>query len=413
MSGINIRIPDYEDKCITQLPAFFEGVLTGNYSSGLAKQVSEKMRLDGVKNVVFFLVDGFGYDKWQDYRTKYDVLKLFEEEGYVTKIDSVFPSSTPVALNALHNYGQVPAQHGLIDWWLYLKETDQIIATLPFAAMGDEKMDSLLESGVDPSVILSGMTTYQHFESEGIKSRVFTLKDYAQSVYTKTAYKGCEIFDHKDVSELFSNLHEQLNEPQEAPSFNFVYWHAIDAAGHQYGVDSAEHKRAIEDFFVGFDCFLTQANCNDDTLCVVSADHGQINVNPKETMYLDDVEGLYDLLKTSDRGKKILPWGGSRDVFLAVETSKIDEALALLHATIGDNVRLIRLDEALEQGLFGKTDKPHSDIRSRIGDIIVLPKGNRTVWYRHPGEAPFSLLGHHGGLSSSELEVPFGVLRLS
>ena len=107
----------------------------------------------------------------------------------------------------------------------------------------------------------------------------------------------------------------------------------------------------------------------------------------------------------------MLPWGGPREVFLAIQDGQIDHALALLHNAIGEHVELLESKVAMEAGLFGSLTGKYPGLESRIGDIVVLPKDHKTVWYHHPGQEPFNLRGHHGGLSNDELQVPFALLR--
>jgi len=51
----------------------------------------------------------------------------------------------------------------------------------------------------------------------------------------------------------------------------------------------------------------------------------------------------------------------------------------------------------------------HKQFRSRIGDILILPRSNLTVWYEHIKGKKFAMLGMHGGMSPDEMLVPFAV----
>lgn len=393
------------------LPAFFQDVLTRQTASPLTKTVKEDIQIDDIKNVVFFLVDGFGSKQWQDHRKSTPALQRFERDGRVESIDSVFPSCTPNALNTFHSNGLAPAQHGLIDWWLYIERLDKIIATLPFAEMGSEEKDSVLKLGADESLLLDNKTTYEVMQEKGILPRLFTSERYAHRAHTKVTAKGSELVTYTDAANLFSVLMDTLKKSGSTPTYNFVYWGKIDAAGHEYGLDSDEYRQAVNDYFGELENFLARTNEIDKTLFVMSADHGQINVNADETIYLDAIPGLSDLLKTSQNNKQILPWGGAREVFLSVKEGQLAAAIELLDSTIGDSVEIIRSEDALSRGLFGTAAVIHPDFISRIGDIIILPKEDKTVWYHHPGEDPLERKGDHGGLTNAEMKVPFALLR--
>lgn len=373
--------------------------------------VEKTVQLNDVKNVVFFLVDGFGIKQWQDHRKDVPALQRFEQDGYLGEIDSVFPSCTPNALNTLHSNGLAPIQHGLIDWWLYVEQLDKIIATLPFAEMGSEEKDSVLKLGADASILLDNKTTYEALQEKGIQTRLFTLEKYVNRAHTKVSAKGSEVVTYTDAPNLFAVLMDKLKQPQSNTTYNFVYWGKIDAAGHEHGLDSSEYRLAVNEYFNELEDFLAKTNDIDKTLFVISADHGQINVNTHETIYLDAIPGLSDLFKTSAKGNQLLPWGGAREVFLAIKEGQQEHAIELLHAAIGNDAEIIASEDALNKGLFGSNAAMHPDFRSRIGDIIILPRDNKTVWYHHPGEDPLERRGDHGGLTDSEMKVPLGLLR--
>jgi hypothetical protein len=63
-------------------------------------------------------------------------------------------------------------------------------------------------------------------------------------------------------------------------------------------------------------------------------------------------------------------------------------------------------------GLFGK-GKPKKEFYERVGNLLILPYKNHTIWYEHIKGKKFDLLGHHGGLSEDEMLVPFAIAKLS
>src|SRR5665213_1414709 len=107
--NVNLRVPDYLKNSITQLPVFISSVLKGSSRSPLHSLVDDSIDLNGIKNVVLFLVDGFGCTQWKKYSSQLEVLKMFENIGSFSSLDTVFPSSTPVALTTLQSGGLLPA----------------------------------------------------------------------------------------------------------------------------------------------------------------------------------------------------------------------------------------------------------------------------------------------------------------
>lgn len=75
---------------------------------------------------------------------------------------------------------------------------------------------------------------------------------------------------------------------------------------------------------------------------------------------------------------------------------------ALTHV-LQDRATVHRVDELGEDGFFGEV-KPR--LQERLSTLVVLPKPAETVWWSGGGRFAHDKLGHHGGLSAEELEIP-------
>ncbi len=67
--------------------------------------------------------------------------------------------------------------------------------------------------------------------------------------------------------------------------------------------------------------------------------------------------------------------------------------------------------KALQEGLYGSTTNLHPDTSRRLGDIVLLAKGQNYLWDK-PAKNKV-LLGKHGGLELDEMIVPFIALSLA
>ena len=83
-----------------------------------------------------------------------------------------------------------------------------------------------------------------------------------------------------------------------------------------------------------------------------------------------------------------------------------------LKEALKGKANVIKADEALKDGLFGHGDL-HTRFKGRIGDILLLPERNLTLYYERPYRKEFNMLGMHGGLSPDEMLVPFAAVRIS
>ncbi len=69
-----------------------------------------------------------------------------------------------------------------------------------------------------------------------------------------------------------------------------------------------------------------------------------------------------------------------------------------------------RSEALIEAGWFG-LGEPSPQLRRRIGDYVLIARDNYVIYDRLDHEAPWSLIGVHGGLSAAEMWVPLAVIR--
>ena len=145
---------------------------------------------------------------------------------------------------------------------------------------------------------------------------------------------------------------------------------------------------------------------------MMTADHGQIEVNPKTTFYLNKhASGIEQYLRTNLRGKLLVPAGSARDMFLHVKDECIDETIRLLQKHLEGKAEVYKMQELLAQGFFG-SQPPSTAFVSRVGNVVILPYANETVWWYEEVKFDMHFLGHHGGLTPEEMEIPLLLLPL-
>lgn len=404
--------PRYEDYCFSNIPSAILYLLGLRKTSPLSGIVNKAGVTPVNSNkIVLFLVDGFGYKQWLKYSRKIDFLNRFTENGVVAPITTVFPSTTAAALTTIHS-GLTPQEHGLPEWWVYFDELDKIIKTLPFTPIEEKDGDKLLDSGVDPKILFDGKTIHEVLRESEIPSFTFIRDTYARSVYSKTVHKGSETIPFINSSDLFVNLQKKMAEISK-PAYFYVYWDSLDSIAHTYGPHTEQYLAELNGFFYLLQEEFIQKmekSFADKISIFITADHGQVTVDPRQTIYLNQYPEVVDNFQVGPSGNKILPWGSVRDVFLYIKPEKLNEVFEFLTKTFQGKATVMKIEKALEEGLFGKGNL-HKKFRSRVGNILILPNGNSTIWYEHFKNDKFDLLGMHGGLSSEEMLVPFAVAK--
>ena len=405
--------PQYGGYCFSNIPSLISRLLGLSTASPLS-EISARAGLSGgfSRKVIAFLVDGFGYRQWLRYADRYEFLKRFTANGAVAPITAVFPSTTAASITAIHS-GLTPQEHGLLEWWVYFRELGRVIVTLPFMELGGKAQDELLQSGVDAKILFDRQTIYPSLTGSGIRSVNLMHSSISNSAYSSRVLAGSEVVPFQDIHDLMERLVSLVSDVSSRVYIH-VYWGAIDAAAHDRGLHSPEYMAELDKFFSSVAVEFLDAVPSEaarDVAILVFVDHGHVAVEPDKTLYLNNYPELVNCLGAGRNGDRIPPWGSARDVFLSLQAEKADTALKILNDALGDEATVLRSADALKSGLFG-SGRIHNEFESRIGDILVLPRGNRTLGYELPFRKKFTMLGMHGGLSPDEMLIPLAIANL-
>jgi predicted AlkP superfamily pyrophosphatase or phosphodiesterase len=196
------------------------------------------------------------------------------------------------------------------------------------------------------------------------------------------------------------------------PTYYFLYFDRIDAAGHQYGPHSEQFEQAVDMFLRAMEqqFYQTLSGKVQHTLFIMTADHGQMEVSPSTTFYLNrEAREIERYLKTNQKGHFLVPAGSARDMFLHIEDEHLDEAIAYLEKRLAGRAEVHRTQELLAQHFFG-LHEPSPEFLSRVGNAVILPYQNGSVWWYEEGRFKMSFLGNHGGLTPEEMHIPLALL---
>lgn len=371
------------------------------------------------EKIILLLVDGLGDDLFQKEALKFTFFKNIVDKGFYRPITTVFPSTTAAAVTTL-NSGLSPLEHGLPEWFIYFEELDCVIQTLPFIPAVPADLKKMINP--PEGLLFDQKTIYETLKEENISSFVFLYESYSTSPYNKqvfgsadkTTSKGATVVTYKTPLELIAKL-KKIIQGTLGKIYCFVYFAEIDSASHLYGPQSKEvvvELSIISSILQNEFVEKIETKLAEKVAILLTADHGQVPVNPEKTIYLDEVAGFVKNLKVSPQGNMIPPSGNARDVFIHAKTNKVESQFKLLTENLKDRAQVLKMEDVVNQGLFG-TGKMHPKFLSRVGNILILPNDYNTVWYRYTPDTKFNLLGYHGGLSREEMMIPFICARLS
>ena len=400
--------PLYEDYAFGNIPNTVEYLLTGAQRGPLLPPDCFGGSYPHPDKVVLVFIDSFGWQFWLDYHARFRATRLVVDKGTLTPVSALFPTTTAASVSTM-NLGVLPSRHALYEWNIYIPAYGEVIQSLAFTPLGRHSNDACLRKGYDPTKLLAvHETVHQRLARAGVRSLQFAHRSYATSAYNRVASAGAEIVRHSTPAEGLVQLKEALA-GMTGEAWLYFYWGAVDAVAHVHGPGSTYHAAEIASFWHTFD-EIFQDVASPDTLYLFTADHGHVYADAQRTLYLNErFPGLRGWLATSHTNNPIYPNGSPRDVFLHVRPECREQVLALLTRELSDLALVMAMETALAEGLFGP-EPACTELRHRLGDVLILPYLGNFIWWREPGLMQNDFYGHHGGLTREETVTVVGAI---
>ncbi|MEM2905128.1 MAG: alkaline phosphatase family protein [Candidatus Bathyarchaeia archaeon] len=401
--------PRYDGYCITNLAATVMSLLEASLPGRpVLAEGPSRNGLGDVRRVVLLLVDALSY------RHIHEAVKAgaspFAElagKGGFSPLTSTFPSTTVAALTSLGT-GLTPQEHGLIEYYLYLKEYGLVANMLRFSPAVDRTPERLLQLGLEPKKLLGAETLHVRLRRRGVAPYVVTRERYLTSGLGRLTNSGAEGIPYVNAPDMFVAVRKLLEANRERRLYAFTYWDCVDGVAHDYGPDSEELQAELRSLAFSLRTELLEKlspSAAEGTLFILAADHGQLTVSKEHATYLTEHSGLLQCLS-------VPPTGSPRDLFLHVRAGRAEELTRYVEARFKDEATLLDSREALKMGLLG-VGKPRQATYDRIGEMLLLPCGNRMFVYPYTKEeTEFKVKGFHGGLTEEEMLVPLLYAKL-
>jgi predicted AlkP superfamily pyrophosphatase or phosphodiesterase len=380
-----LTLPDYDGGSLVNLMSSI-GTALGGTSPYSPLAALPPQHLANARHLVLLVVDGLGHDF------------LLGQDGALRRhlrgpLTSVFPSTTASAIPTFLT-GLAPQQHGLTGWNMYFREIGAVVAPLPFRVRTGRH--ALREAGVTPATLF-GLTPL--FDRLPLPCHVVSPRRIIHSDFNVALSGKARRHGYETLEEMFAILAGLLR--IAAPrSYVHAYWPQLDSLAHEYGVHSAPVAEAFAALDAGFAQLVDVARSN-DSLVVVTADHGFIDTTAEDTIDLDEHPTLRDTL--------LLPLCGEpRMAYAYVRAGRETQFEDYVRGQLADRVRLFKSDELLRQGWLGP-GVAHPALRDRLGDYVLIPRGRTILRDWLMGEERYTHIGVHGGLSAAEMIVPLVV----
>ncbi len=400
------RLPLYDSYCFSNLPqtilSFF-GIGKPTLPNDTIASFSPQY-----KKVVLFFIDSFGWDSYQRQLPTSPLLQQLEQKGIVSKLTSQFPSTTAAHVTTL-NTGMTVGEHGVYEWNYFEPKLQAVIHPLLYSYAGDKTRNSISDSSLDPSCLFPKNTIHQQLRAHNIPSHSHQPNNITDGHYSQAMLNGSVIHGYRTFTEGLVNLSHQVI--TESTGYYYFYYSEFDTITHDYGSDSSQADAQIQLFLHALEKYFFK-QISPETLVILTADHGHINVSSDKCFYINlDVPEVIPYLKTLPNQQPIIPAGSPQDFFLHVKESKLELTKSILTEKLQGKAEVYRVQDLINQGFFGPTCS--STFLSRVGNLVIASYTGHSAWWFEEGKFSQHHHANHGGLTPQEMDIPLIIYQSS
>ena len=428
--------PLYGTYCFSRIPWTIEAALTGEPNPRTLPPDTLGALADRPDTVVVLFVDAFGWRFFEEFAESTPALARFLRDGTVSKLTSVFPSTTSAHVACLHS-GLTPAESGIYEWYQYEPAVGAMIAPLLSSRAGDKGRNGL---DLPPGTLFDGETLHERLAARGVRSISVTPAEFTPSPFNDAFTRGTVEVPWKGLARGLNALARAVASPAgPEPRMIHDYYGGVDRIAHRSGPVSPELRETVRRFFAELERRFFRVLLGETegasgsgrsepgatgpesppgrkptgrTCVVLTADHGMMGHDPARAVYLNRV--LPEVERWMERGpggQPKVPAGSPRDFFLHLREDSFAEALGAIRDALADVAEVRPVRDLVAAGYFGDA-LPSRRFRDRVGNAVILPRPGRAVWWYEEGRFESRHPGDHGGLSPEEMEIPFGVLLI-
>ncbi len=361
--------PDFE-RSIVNLSASMAAFLGAPNDKPELSALSNALR-GGYKNVVLLLLDGMGMHPLERNAAQ----NGFFRKNVMRVLTSVFPSTTTNATTSIQT-NSYPMEHGWFGWSLYFEELKRAVDIF-------EDVDSYTGEAIPRGFARRRLPTTAFYRR--------TSGEYTVNVIVPLFWQEEENrYVWTDTDELFSQLKRVC--AKEGKQFVYAYCTQPDAVMHRFGVTSAEARETIGALERSVEQFACEKK---ETLLIVTADHGQVDIDGSYDLYLD--EDLLSLLAWR-------PYLEARATAFKVKEGRERAFETRFLEKYGKDFSLFSTEQLICENYFGGNMRgEHARL---LGDYIAVGTAGKMMNLT-PRSHPFK--GHHTSLTA-EMLVPLIVV---
>ena len=318
------------------------------------------------RSVVLLVLDGLGWDALDAKQGRLPNLSALAGGP----VPTVVPSTTSAALTSLTT-GLAPAQHGVVGFRLRLEQG--VLNVLSWQGEHRHKPEA------------RAVQRHPPFLQRDVP--VVTKSEFRNSGFSEVHLGGARFYGWGAPSSLVEHC-RQLTEAGER--FVYAYYPGVDTVAHAHGLHDGFYDAEVvaADRLVGDVLDALSDSC----ALVVTADHGQVHLEPDGWLPLGRTGALVDACS-----------GDGRFRYLHARRGAANELLDEARAEHGADAWVLSRSELFDAGWLGPDPSPAT--RSRVGDVVLAARTD--VAFVDPAlEREARLRSAHGSLTAAEMLVP-------
>lgn len=335
--------------------------------------LENRLGLGSATSAIVLMVDGLGYNNLNQNGEGFLATRL----GEFDFLTCGFPSTTAASLASFAT-GEDCSTHGLFGYSIFDRALGETVNLL---------------SGLDRFSILDYLKVPPISESSPVPVHAVTLQAYENSGFTRATMHGAI---HHFIEGVAQRLAEALRIAVEHPgSLVYVYVPEIDREAHRSGLSSAASKTALHSLEREVQTLVAKLPRGVGLL--VTADHGVVDIDPSAHIFLDDLNGLSNLLESV--------CGDPRAPFVYLKSAEqLNSVREKLTAFLGSKVVVCTPSDLVRSGYWQEQMLLDAEI---LPDLVLVTVAEVVIFHRDFAK-PSSLLmvGHHGSVSETEMKIP-------
>ena len=363
-------------------------VLSSAAAAAAVPGFSNALGLPPARRVCVVMVDGLGSSLLRQRAGHAPFLRAAASTAGRT-LSAAFPSTTAASLASLGT-GLAPGRHGMVGYDVLAPELDRVVNQL-----GGWDPD------VDPAVWQPHPTVLERAQ-EHIPTVTVSLPRFADSPMTRAALRGGRFVRAEGTHARVAAAAEEL--ASEKRMLMYLYWNELDKAGHRYGSQSGRWGDQLEELDGALRTLVRRVPS--DTLVLLTADHGMLDVQARDRHDFSAVPELVDGVRHTAGEPRMLHLYLEPDL----PAGHGQKLLAAWQRAYGNKAWIFTREQALAAGLFGPVTDPA--VAARIGDIMVAAREPIALFdMRRQPPGALDMVGYHGSLTRAERDVPLLTLN--